>query len=132
MPPTTRLFWQGLNAHIPSPAPQIAPSLLLLLAQNILRLYKCQPHIQTTILFPLLLATSTLRVRVVLVHGQIMDFGLIEQELLGISQQVTLDVHEDLVVEVVHVRVDAAGHEQLRGWGRGGCVEMEGKEGEEK
>jgi len=70
----------------------------------------------------------------VLVHGQVMDLGLVEQELLGISHQVTLDVHEDLVVEVVHVGLDAAGHEQLGGWGRGGGCVWKGqrKGGEEK
>ena len=61
-----------------------------------------------------------------------MDLGLIEQELLRISQEGAFNVHEDLVVEVVHVRFDAAGHEQLRGWGKGGCCGgKEGGNGEE-
>ncbi len=41
-----------------------------------------------------------------------------------------LNAHEDLVVEVVHVRGDAASNEHLNDWGkRGCCVEKEEKEG---
>ena len=48
-----------------------------------------------------------------LVHSQVMHFRLIKQELLGVSHQVTLNAHKDIVVEVVHVRINAAGQEQL-------------------
>lgn len=62
-----------------------------------------------------------------LVHSQVMHFRLIKQELLGVSHQVTLNVHKDLVVEVVHVRINAAGQEQLHK-----CVYFVGGEGKRR